>query len=370
MLGRITLVGAGELMPAMSSVHRTVLGRLSEPPRPVFLDTPAGFETNVDNIIEKAIEYYDRYLQTKLRIASYRHRDRESAASVGAAVAALRDANLIFAGPGSPTYAIKQWRDSPVWQALVEAFEGGADLLFASAASIAVGCYALPVYEIYKSGEDPFWVDGLDLLGSFGLKLAVVPHFDDASGGENYDSRFCYMGARRFDALQPQLPNDVTILGIDAYTAVCFDPNTQSASVHGRGAVTLIGEGAEKRYKSGATVPFAEFGGSQRSFVAKAALTASEVAAAPADSLRAMIEALPSLSEAERIELLARLETLSRASGSANDAPLVDLVVELREALRGAKRYDLADMARDTLDALGYEVGDTREGVSWSRKGG
>jgi hypothetical protein len=83
-----------------------------------------------------------------------------------------------------------------VWEAVVQRFEEGADVFFASAASISLGRWALPVYEIYKAGSDPFWEDGLDLLSYYGLNVAVVPHFDDQSGGENYDSRFCYMGAR------------------------------------------------------------------------------------------------------------------------------------------------------------------------------
>src|SRR5690606_383196 len=108
---------------------------------------------------------------------------------------------------------IRHWRGSPVWEAVVQRFEEGADLFFASAASICLGRYSLPVYEIYKAGEDPYWVDGLDLLGKLGLNLAVIPHYDDSSGGENYDSRFCYMGAKRFDTLQGLLPADVSILG-------------------------------------------------------------------------------------------------------------------------------------------------------------
>jgi hypothetical protein len=120
MAGRITLVGAGELMSAMSSLHRAALQRLGAPPRPVFLDTTAGFETNIDAIVQKAVEYYAHHLQADLRVARYRHRERASAEEMAAAVAAIRDANLIFAGPGSPTYAIRQWRDSPVWEAVVQ----------------------------------------------------------------------------------------------------------------------------------------------------------------------------------------------------------------------------------------------------------
>jgi len=265
MTGRITLIGAGELMPAMSGLHRSVLRRLAGPPRPVFLDTTAGFETNADGIVAKAVEYYGRHLQTELRVARYRHRETATTSEVAAAVAEVRAANLIFSGPGSPTYAIRQWRDSPVWDEVVRRFLAGAELLFASAASIVVGRYALPVYEIYKAGEDPFWVDGLDLLGCIGLRLAVVPHFDDHSGGDSFDTRYCYMGEQRFAALRERLPPDVTVLGIDAYTAVCLQPDTESASVSGKGGVTLIGPEGERRHLAGSRVPFAALGGADTS---------------------------------------------------------------------------------------------------------
>ena len=319
MTGRITLVGAGELMAAMSSIHRSAIKRLGKPPRAVFLDTAAGFETNVDAICEKAVEYYAHHLQSELRVASYRHRDVCTPAQVAAAVAAIRDANLIFAGPGSPTYAIRQWRDSPVWQAVVEGFEGGADLLFASAASISLGRYALPVYEVYKAGDDPFWADGLDLMSELGLSLAIVPHFDDNSGGDNYDSRFCYMGAKRFDALQERLPADVTILGIDAYTGICFDPSTRCASVSGQGGVTLIGESGVNRYEAGAELPFEAFHSGSRgvvpTFDPATAVAGYEFSDAPGDSdamheIERYVEGLGALTGNEKIDLLARLQAL------------------------------------------------------------
>jgi hypothetical protein len=380
MTGRITLVGAGELMAAMSSIHRAALKRLGKTARVVFLDTTAGFETNVDAIAEKAVEYYAHHLQTDLRIASYRHREACTPSQLAATVAAIRDANLIFAGPGSPTYAIRQWRDSPVWQAVVEAFEAGADLLFASAASISLGRYAIPVYEIYKAGEDPFWAEGLNLMSRLGLELAIVPHFDDNSGGENYDSRFCYMGARRFDMLQERLPRDVTILGIDAYTGICFDPSTRSAAVAGQGGVTLMGEAGVKRYEAGSELPFDAFRSGSREVVstydAQHTVAGYEFTDAaddgdPLHELTRYIESLGSLTGNEKVDLLARLQALqAQPSAGLEEAQnqLIDLVVELREALRGAKRYDLADKARDLLDQMGFELGDTPQGARWSRR--
>jgi cyanophycinase-like exopeptidase len=381
MTGRITLVGAGELMAAMSSIHRAAIKRLGAPPRAVFLDTTAGFETNVDAIGAKAVEYYSHHLQTDLTIASFRNRDRASTAEVASAVRAIRDANLIFAGPGSPTYAIRQWRDSPVWQAVIDSFEAGADLLFASAASISLGRYALPVYEVYKAGEDPYWADGLDIMAKLGLQLAIVPHFDDNSGGDNYDSRFCYMGALRFDDLQEKLPPEVTILGIDAYTCVCFDPNTRTAGVAGQGGVTLIGEAGVQRHEAGSELPFEAFRSGAREVVPT--FDAGNVVSgyehtdetSGGDTLSELtryIDGLDALTGNQKVDLVARLKVLLDQPGAGaseeTENHLLDLVIELREALRSAKRYDMADKARDLLDELGFEVGDTPQGARWSRR--
>jgi hypothetical protein len=365
-------------MAAMSSLHRAALKRLGREPRAVFLDTTAGFETNVDAIAEKAVEYYEHHLQTKLRVARYRHRDQVTPAEVAAAINMVRESNFIFAGPGSPTYAIRQWRDSPVWDAVVESFEAGGDLLFASAASIALGRYSLPVYEIYKAGQDPFWVEGLNLMSRLGLDLAIVPHFDDNSGGDNYDSRFCYMGARRFDMLQERLPTDVTIVGIDAYTGICFDPNSRTASVAGQGGVTLIGEGGVQRFEAGAELPFEAFRSGSRELATtfdgsrKSSGYAFTDAGSddPGGELTRYIEGLDSLTGNEKVDLLARLQAFKDAApkDDGSQDQLIDLVVELRDALRQAKHYDLADRARDFLSGLGVDVGDTPEGARWSRR--
>ena len=380
MTGSITLVGAGELMAAMSSIHRAAIKRLGAPPRAVFLDTTAGFETNVDAIGAKAVEYYSHHLQTDLTIASYRNRDRASTAEVASAVRAIRDANLIFAGPGSPTYAIRQWRDSPVWQAVIDGFEAGADLLFDSAASISLGRYALPVYEVYKAGEDPYWADGLDVMAKLGLQLAIVPHFDDNSGGDNYDSRFCYMGARRFDELQEKLPPEVTILGIDAYTCVCFDPSTRTAGVTGQGGLTLIGEAGVQRHEAGSELPFEAFRSAAREVVPT--FDAGNVVSGyehtdetsggdTMSELTRYIDGLDALTGNQKVDLVARLKAWQdQPSGASEETEnhLLDLVIELREALRSAKRYDMADKARNLLDELGFEVGDTPQGARWSRR--
>lgn len=372
MTGRIILVGAGEMLAAMSGQHRAALARLDSP-RPVFLDTTAGYETNVDAISAKAVEYYRHHLQTKLEVAHFRHRERELAQEVAASVEKIRRSNLIFAGPGSPTFAIKHWRGSPVWDAVIAQFEAGADLLFASAASITLGRYALPVYEIYKAGEDPYWADGLDVLGRFGINVAVIPHYNDNSGGDNYDTRFCYMGASRFDQLQALLPADTAILGLDAYTAVTFDPASGQATVSGQGGITIIGDGAQRRHESGEVIPFDAFQSTSRTVIptysAATAISGYE-GGDNEESAADFVEGLSTLSREEKIELLSRIKRLadmSKSDDAFDEAPIVDLVLELRAALREAKRYDLADRARSVLEELGFEIADTPQGSTWTR---
>ena len=74
------------------------------------------------------------------------------------------------------------------------------------------------MYEIYKVGDDPHWLDGLDLLGRRpACAAAVVPHYDNAEGG-THDTRFCYMGERRLRGLERELPDDVFVLGVDGHT--------------------------------------------------------------------------------------------------------------------------------------------------------
>lgn len=376
--GLLTLIGAGELMPAMSRAHREALALVPPPVRAVYIDTTAGFETNADAITGKAVDYYAHRLQTELRVASYRHARRATEAEVARAIAEVRAANFLFAGPGSPTYALEHWRGSPLWTAVVERFHQGAHLLFASAASIALGRYALPVYEIFKTGRDPYWEEGLDLLGDLGLNLAVIPHFNDNSGGENYDSRFCYMGASRFDELQARLPPEVTIFGIDDYTAARFDPARSSVTVTGQGSVTVIADGTRKVYPLGSVIPLNRLHSSQRVVVpadAAACLGYEYADAGQAsgglESLAEYVAALP-LDAPTRLELLSRVEAAwaqaQPARPAVDEGGLVGLVLELRAALRGARRWDLADLARETLVRLEYEIQDTPDGTTWHRR--
>ena len=108
----------------------------------------------------------------------------------------LRTSDYLFAGPGSPTYAL-QWANTDVPNIISNKLDQGGIVVFASAAALTIGACTVPVYEIYKCGHDPYWLDGLNILGAIGVDAVVIPHYDNAEGG-HHDTRFCYLESDAF----------------------------------------------------------------------------------------------------------------------------------------------------------------------------
>jgi cyanophycinase-like exopeptidase len=163
-IGSITLIGSGEMSAGMSKTHRVVMSAVPSPLKAVFLNTPAGFQLNVDQISEKAVQYFKKHFNTDISIASFKSSKNTTREEIDNVLRKLKEANYIFAGPGSPTYTVRNWENTEILKALYSRLNSGAHLVFASAASIAIGSYALPVYEIYKVGETPDWMKGLDFF--------------------------------------------------------------------------------------------------------------------------------------------------------------------------------------------------------------
>ena len=137
--GIFTIMGSGELTSSMVEVHKSLLSGLSVPKKAVFLDTPAGFQLNVDHLSEKACEYFQTKIRHPMEAASFKSADPESSFENEKAFQALREAGYILVGPGSPTYAVRQWRESPIPDILGRRIEQGACLVTASAAALTVG---------------------------------------------------------------------------------------------------------------------------------------------------------------------------------------------------------------------------------------
>src|SRR5437762_6440428 len=403
----IAIFGSGETSPAMTSVHQELIARVSDPQlNAVLLDTPFGFQENADEIATRTIAYFREHVGCEIRLASYRHGGRATALEFEQFLSRLGDANYVFAGPGSPTYALRHWHDGAVRERLRAKLRQGGCVAFASAAAIGLGAYALPVYEIYKVGADPSWTEGLDLLGEVGVRCAVIPHYDNREGG-THDTRFCYMGEPRLRLLESMLPEHVLILGVDEYTACIIDVDAQSVTVRGRGGATVRRRGIERRWerttfalselphpqvgrapisppsaleREGDTSPMLEQA-RERALQGRDALDRRDIDGVVA----AILETESMLNEwaadmvgtderdralAEMSNLIVRLGDLVRGGGSddvrEHAALLVDVLLAPRGRARRAERFKDADRLRAILVQCGVEVQDTPSGTAWS----
>ncbi len=250
----LTIMGSGETAPTMVKVHRSVVEQLGPDAGPgLLLDTPFGFQTNAAEIASRAVTYFRDSVGSTIEVAGLRRATDLEGPAGDAIIAKMAGAPLVFAGPGSPTYALRQWEGTLVPGVLAEKLALGGALTFASAAALTLGCVTVPVYEVYKVGEDPRWVPGLDLLSAIGLRVAFIPHYDNAEGG-THDTRFCYLGEERLARLEHELPEGAFVLGVDEHSALCIDLDAQRAEVAGHGGVTVRVRGRSVRIEAGETM--------------------------------------------------------------------------------------------------------------------
>jgi len=250
----LAIMGSGETAPTMNAPHRAIFERLGPDVDAVLLDTPFGFQENAPILASKAIEYFRDAVSRRVEAAGLTRTDSGDTVAVERGVAKVRSADWVFAGPGSPTFALEQWRNTAVPNAIGEKLRSGGAVVFSSAAALTLGRVTVPVYEVYKVGVDPYWLEGLDVLAEVGLDVAVIPHYDNAEGG-NHDTRFCYLGERRLAMLEPELPEGCFVLGIDEHTGVVMDLDADTAEIVGKGAVTIRRAGQSFRIESGQTIP-------------------------------------------------------------------------------------------------------------------
>ncbi|MEI8323613.1 MAG: Type 1 glutamine amidotransferase-like domain-containing protein, partial [Actinomycetes bacterium] len=223
----LAIMGSGETSPTMVKTHRQLIGRLTQP-NAVVLDTPYGFQENAPELALRAVEYFDVSVNTAITPLGLTRMIHADPLTVQQGLSALTDADYVFAGPGSPTYALRQWKNTQVSHILHEKLQRGGIVTFASAAALTLGTRTVPVYEIYKCGEEPYWLEGLNLLGEFGIPAVVIPHYNNAEGG-HHDTRFCYLGETRLNTLEQQLDEGEYVLGVDEHTGIVIDLNERTA---------------------------------------------------------------------------------------------------------------------------------------------
>jgi hypothetical protein len=437
----LAIIGSGETSPTMVTVHRDLVSRLGlASPQAMVLATPYAFQENAADVSARTQRYFADSVGLQVRVVAGMSPNADPAMALplippdeedeARQAAGIRAADWVFAGPGSPSYALAHWQAGPVAAGLRDRVLAGDGLtVLASAAAATAGRFTLPVYEIYKAGGAPRWLDGLDLLGPFGLTVALIPHYDNAEGGR-YDTRHCYLGERRLAVMERELGDDAAVLGVDEHTALLIDLRAGDIEIRGRGGVTVRRSGDSVVLPAGTRLSMAELrdlvqgirraagdggpagdgdapagggptgsgGGDDAADeemlplpeIMAAAERRFEAAAGTGDA-DTMVGVILELETAigqweadmdedqgtEQARALLR-SLVGRLGRAAQDGltdprdrlrPAVEPLLELRATLRGAGNFAAADAIREALAAAGVDVSDTPQGTRWQPTG-
>ncbi len=336
-LGQIAFLGSGETSRAGGTIFESLARALPQPLRIAVLETPTGFELNSHQVAGRVADFMKTRLQNYMPVIDVipaRKRGTPFSPDDASILKPLLYADLIFMGPGSPTYAIRQLKDSLAWELVRARHRMGATLAFASSATIAVGAWGLPVYEVYKVGQDIHSVPGLDLFKDFGAMVSFIPHWNNAEGGDDVDTSRCFVGRERFDIWCNGLPPENTTVGLDEHTGLIVDFETGQCEVNGVSSVSLVHDCEAKIFPAGAKFPLTSLG-------------------------------LPGNVEPAEEGISAKAWDLINNAPEIEDeqpSPEVLALLQQRQQARAGKQWAESDRLREKISALGWTVQDTKDG--------
>jgi hypothetical protein len=336
-IGRIAFLGSGETSLAGGRIFESLARLIPDPLHVTVMETTAGFELNSAIVAGRVADFLTTRLQNykpTIDLIPARKKGTEFSPDNLEILKPLLSANLIFMGPGSPSYAVRQLEGTLAWEIIRARHRLGATLIFASAATISVGAWVLPVYEIYKVGEDVHTKEGLNLFAGCGLDLSFIPHWNNAEGGIDLDTSRCFVGKERFDQWRKLIPAESVMVGLDEHTGIIMDCENKTCEVSGVSSISVIKRDSMEMYPAGTTFSLDELG---------------------------------QVTYPDPIEKGIRPDVWEMAVNAANledDAPPDEALklLEKRKDARTRKDFAESDSLRDQLAALGWMVQDSKEG--------
>ena len=143
-----------------------------------------------------------------------------SDAALPSTVQAAREAGLVYLAGGDPGRTVQLLAGTPVWEAIVAAWRGGAALAGSSAGAMALCAWTL-VRDRWPGHDTRRARDGLALVPG----CAVLPHYDT-------------FGQRWIPSAQLALGGATPLIGIDERSAAVWREGTWLAC--GPGTVTVV----------------------------------------------------------------------------------------------------------------------------------
>ena len=229
--GAIALVGSGEYLPVMTALEGELLQvALARGKRPFFLQIPtaagAESEDRIKHWHQLGKAQADRLGVESRSLPLYTREDAFNEEYV----ANVEEAGLIYFSGGDPHYLASTLDDTPVWNAIVKAWNSGSSLMGCSAGAMAFGS---EIIAIRKSKV----TRGLGLLPN----IQTIPHYD----------RFLGWVPDRIASTILRVEDGTNLVGIDEKTALIRDGAETSWRVWGEGKVHLLNHEQPHSYSAG-----------------------------------------------------------------------------------------------------------------------
>ena len=217
----------------MVKAHREVFARLATPePAAVLLDTPYGFQTNAHIVSDKAVAYFRDSVGRHVTVAGLRRTDTIERVELERALAHIGAADWLFTGPGSPSFALRQWRETPVPTCWHGSSPSRA-LVFQRGRLDTRRRHRARVRDL-QGGRGPVLVGGprpaVPLRAARGRHPPLRQH-----RGRQPRHALLLPRLERLEQLEQELPADAFVLGVDEHTALLIDLDADEATILGRG---------------------------------------------------------------------------------------------------------------------------------------
>ncbi len=224
--GPLALVGGDELMPGNEEQDRVLVAAASG--GPAFVLATAAARQHPEYAVRNTRTWFAGLGLDVEELPARRRSDATSPEHVELA----RTGRLFYLVGGDPGLVPTVLSETPLWQAVVDAWRAGAALAGSSAGAMALGEWTL-IRARYPGDKQRRPRPALTLVPG----IAVIPHFDTFGAG----------WVKGTLATAPS--DDAVLVGIAERSAAVWHEGEWRSL--GPGGVTVIADGAERTYPSG-----------------------------------------------------------------------------------------------------------------------
>ena len=231
MNGLLALVGGDEFKPGNEVHDRLLVERRA--PGPAYVVPTAAARQQPHRAVATAQAWFATLGLDVVELPILKRGDAASVRNVELA----EQGGFFYLTGGDPGLIVDVLRDSPVWSAMLGAWQRGAVLAGSSAGAMALGEWTL-IRKAYPGHAERRAKPALNVLGH----VAVAPHFET-------------FGHRWVESVLHEPPHaDVIIAGVDERSAAVWDGQRLGWTAYGPGQTTLITRRDRRSYSPGSSV--------------------------------------------------------------------------------------------------------------------